>query len=41
MWFRPFIVKEFLKKGTYRLVDFKGNTLAEARNGLYVKKYYS
>jgi hypothetical protein len=41
MWFKPFIVKEVLDKGTYRLVDFEGNSLAEARNGLYLKKYYS
>ena len=41
MWFRPFIVKEVLKKGTYHLVDFEGNALAEPRNGLYLKKYYS
>jgi hypothetical protein len=25
MWFRPFIIKEVLKKGAYRLVDFEGN----------------
>jgi hypothetical protein len=24
MWFGPFIIKEVLKKGTYRLVDFEG-----------------
>jgi hypothetical protein len=41
MWFRPFIIKEVLKKGTYRLVDFEGNALMEPRNGLYLKKYYS
>jgi hypothetical protein len=41
MWFRPFIVKEVLKKGTYRLDDFKGNVLVDTRNGLYLKKYYS
>jgi hypothetical protein len=41
MWFEPFIVKEFLKRGTYRLVVFEGNSLAEPRNGLYLKKYYS
>jgi hypothetical protein len=41
MWFGPFIIKEVLKKGTYRLVDFEGNALAEPRNGLYLKKYYS
>jgi hypothetical protein len=41
MWFRPFIMKEVLKKGTYRLVEFEGNSLVEHRNGLYLKKYYS
>jgi hypothetical protein len=41
MWFRPFIIKEVLKKGTYHLVEFEGNSLAEPRNGLYLKKYYS
>jgi hypothetical protein len=41
MWFRPFIVKEVLKKGAYHLVYFEGNALAEPRNGLYLKKYYS
>jgi hypothetical protein len=41
MWFGPFIIKEVLKKGIYCLVDFEGNALAEPRNGLYVKKYYS
>jgi hypothetical protein len=41
MWFRPFIIKEVLKKGTYCLVDFEGNALAEPRNGLYLKKYCS
>jgi hypothetical protein len=41
MWFRPFIIKEVLKKGVYHLVDFEWNALAEPRNGLYLKKYYS
>jgi hypothetical protein len=41
MWFRPFIIKEVLKKGTYRLVEFEGNSLEDPRNGLYLKKYYS
>jgi hypothetical protein len=41
MWFRPFIIKEVLKKGAYHLVDFEGNALVEPRNGLYLKKYYS
>jgi hypothetical protein len=39
MWFRPFIIKEVLKKGAYHLVDFEGNSLAEPRNVLYLKKY--
>jgi hypothetical protein len=41
MCFKPFIIKEVFKKGTYRLADFEGNALAEPRNGLYLKKYYS
>jgi hypothetical protein len=41
MWFRPFVIKEVLKKGAYHLVEFEGNSLVETRNGLYLKKYYS
>jgi hypothetical protein len=41
MCFGPFTVKEVLQKGAYRLVNFEGNVLAEPRNGLYLKKYYS
>jgi hypothetical protein len=41
MWFKHFIVKEVLKKGAYHLVDFEGNPLADPRNGLYRRKYYS
>jgi hypothetical protein len=41
MWFGPFIIKEVLKNGAYHLVDFEGNSLAEPRNWLYLKKYYS
>jgi hypothetical protein len=41
MWFKPFIIKEVLKKGAYCLVDFEGNSLVEPRKGLYLKKYYS
>jgi hypothetical protein len=41
MWFRPFIIKEALKNGAYHLVYFEGHALAEPRNGLYLKEYYS
>jgi hypothetical protein len=34
-------MKEVLEKGAYRLVDFEGNALAESRNALYLKKYYT
>jgi hypothetical protein len=40
MWFRPFIVKDILKKGAYHLVYFEGNSLVDPINGLYLKKYY-
>jgi hypothetical protein len=41
MWFETFIIKEVLKKGAYRSIDFEGNAFVEPRNGLYLKKYYS
>jgi hypothetical protein len=41
MWFGPFIINEVLKKGAYCFFNFEGNALAEPRNGLYLKKYYS
>jgi hypothetical protein len=41
MWFRLFIVKKVLNKDPYCLIDLEGNSLAEPRNGLYLKKYYS
>jgi hypothetical protein len=41
MWLRPFIMKEVLHKGTYSPMEFEGNVLAEPRNGIYLKKYYS
>jgi hypothetical protein len=34
-------MKEVLEKSAYRLVDLEGNDLAEPKNGLYLKKYYS
>ena len=39
--FRPFIVKKVFEKSAYRLVYFEGNALAEPRNGLYLKNYYT
>jgi hypothetical protein len=30
MWFGPFIIKEVLKKGAYRLVNFEGNAFCGA-----------
>ena len=41
MWHGPYVVKRVLKKGTYELVDYEGTSLAEPRNGLYLKKYYA
>ena len=41
MWLGPYIVSKVLKKGTYELIDFDGNKLAETRNVLYLKKYYA
>eukprot|EP00253_Pinus_taeda_P025502 PITA_25502 len=41
MWYGPFITKRVLEKGSYELIDFEGNKLAEPRNGLYLKKYFS
>ena len=40
MWHGPYVFKHVLEKGTYELVDYEGTTLAEPRNGLYLKKYY-
>ena len=41
MWCGPYVVKCVLEKGAYELVDYKGTSLAEPRNGLYLKKYYA
>jgi hypothetical protein len=41
MWFRPFIIKKVLEKGTYELVDFEGNVFPGPINGIYLKKYYA
>ena len=41
MWHGPYVVKHVLEKGDYELVYYEGPTLAEPRNGLYLKKYYA
>ena len=41
MWHGPHMVEKYLMKGAYELVDYEGKTLAEPRNGLYLKKYYT
>ena len=41
MWHGPYIVKRVLKNGAYELIDYEGLPLAQPRNGLYLKKYYS
>ena len=41
MWRGPYIVKQVLEKGAYKLVDYNGIPLSEPRNGLYLKKYYA
>ena len=41
MWHGPYVVIQVLEKGAYELVDYEGTTLAEPRNGLYLKKYYA
>ena len=41
MWHGPYMVKRVLEKGAYELMDYEGTTLAEPRNGLYLKKYYA
>ena len=41
MWHGPYVVKHVLDKGAYELVDYEGTSLAEPRNGVYLKKYYA
>ena len=41
IWRGPYMVKHVLEKGAYELVDYEGMSLAEPRNGLYLKKYYA
>ena len=39
LWYGPYIVSKFLKKGAYELVNYEGNKLARPQNGLYLKQY--
>ena len=41
LWHGPYIFKRVLSKGAYELVDYDGIPLAQARNGLYLKRYYA
>ena len=41
MWHGPYIVKRVLKNAAYELIDYEGIPLAQPRNGLYLKKYYT
>ena len=41
MWHGPYVVKRVLEKGSYELVYYEGTTLAEPRNGIYLKNYYA
>ena len=41
MWHGPYIVRRVLEKGAYKLEDYEGNKLAEPRNGIYLKRYYT
>ena len=41
MWHGPYVVKFVLDKGSYGLVYYKGTSLVEPRNGIYLKKYYA
>jgi hypothetical protein len=41
MWFIPFIIKKFLEKCIYDLVNFEGNVFPGPINGLYLNKYYT
>jgi hypothetical protein len=41
MWHGPYIMLCVLEKGAYELEYYEGNMLAEPRNGLYLKIYYT
>ena len=41
LWHGPYIVKIFLAKGAYELVDYDGILLVQPKNGLYLKRCYA
>ena len=41
MWLGPYVVKRVLEKGAYEFIDYEGTSLAEPRNGIYIKKNYA
>ena len=41
LWYGPYIILKVLQKGAYELVDYEGNKLVRARNGLYLKQYFA
>ena len=41
LWHGPYIVKRFLSKGAYELVDYNEILLVQPKNGLYLKRYYA
>ena len=41
MWHGPYVVKQAVENGAYKLVDYDGIPLKEPRNGLNLKKYYA
>jgi hypothetical protein len=41
LWYAPYIIKSFLIKAAYMLIDMEGDKLKKPRNGLYLKRYYA
>ena len=41
MWYFPYVIHRFLKKGAYTLIDSDGQLLENPCNGLYLKKFYT
>ena len=41
MWYGPYVIHRYIKKGAYTLIDFDGQFLENPRNGIYLKKFYA